>query len=135
VTVRFAGVPQVDDLAFHADGGFFAPVAGDDLPVQDHMSEAVVFGPFQCLVQAGGLFGEDRDHFVPVPVGGGPGNAMVAGQCVRGGAVAEPPQAQHRLPKQVSALLPVGVPRRRPSAHSSFAVNWTSSLGTSSVAR
>ena len=46
----------------------------------------------------------------------------------------------HRSPstacrKQVSARLPRRIPRRRRSAHSSFAPNCTSSLGTSSVAR
>src|SRR6266513_2563808 len=86
VGVRLPGVPQVDDLAFHADGGFFAPVGWDDLAVQDHVREPLVFGAFQRLVQ-------------------------------------------------VSGRLPRGVPRRRRSASSSLAVNCTSSLGTSSVAR
>ena len=36
-------------------------VAGDDLPVQDHVREARVFGPFQRLVQFGGLISEHRD--------------------------------------------------------------------------
>ena len=99
------------------------------------MGQALALGPPQRLVQVRSLAGEYRDHFVHIPVGGGPGDAVVAGQCLGSGAVAEPPQAQHRLPKQVSALLPRGVPRRRRSAHSSFAVNCTSSLGTSSVAR
>jgi hypothetical protein len=31
VAVGLAGVPQVDDLAFHADSGFFAPVGRDDV--------------------------------------------------------------------------------------------------------
>src|SRR6266480_1351742 len=51
VGVRLAGVPQVDDLAFDADGWLFAPVGGDDLPVQDHMGQALVLGPLQRLVQ------------------------------------------------------------------------------------
>ena len=79
--------------------GLFAPVAGDDLPVQDHMGQALVLGPPQRLVQVRGLAGEYRDHFVHIPVGGGPGDAVVAGQCLGTGAVAEPPQAQHRLPE------------------------------------
>jgi hypothetical protein len=32
MSMRLAGVPQVNDLAFYADGRFLAPVAGDDLP-------------------------------------------------------------------------------------------------------
>ena len=37
--------------------GSFAPVAGDDLPVQDHMEQALVPRPFQRLAQVRGLFG------------------------------------------------------------------------------
>jgi hypothetical protein len=94
-----AGVPQVDDLAFYADRGLFAPVAGDDLAVQDHVRESLVLGAFQGLAQVRGPFCEDVDDLVPVPVGGGPGDAVITGQGVGAGAVAEPPQAQHRLPE------------------------------------
>ena len=97
--VGLAGVPQVDDLAFHADGLLPAPVGGDDLAVQDHVREALVPGPFQRLAQLRGLFGEHRDDLVQVAVGGGPGDAVVAGQRIGGGAVAEPAQPQHRLPE------------------------------------
>jgi hypothetical protein len=97
--VGLAGVPQVDDLAFYADGWFFAPVGGDDLAVQDDVGEFLVFGAFQGLVQVRGLAGEDLDDLVQVPAGGGPGDAVITGQCVQGGAVAEPPQAQHRFPE------------------------------------
>src|SRR6266571_551826 len=98
VAVSFSGVPQVDDLAFDADGGFFAPVGGDDLAVQDHVGESGVFGPFQGLVQVRGLFGEDLGDLVQIPVGGGPGDAVIPGQSTGAGAVAEPAQRQHRLP-------------------------------------
>jgi hypothetical protein len=37
VRMGLAGVPQVEDLAFDADGGLFALVGRDDLPVQDYM--------------------------------------------------------------------------------------------------
>jgi len=47
---------------FHADGGLFAPVAGDDLPVQDHMRETFVFGPLQRFAQVRSLFREHLDH-------------------------------------------------------------------------
>ena len=97
--VRLAGVPQVDDLAFDADGLLPAPVTGDDRAVQDHMREALVLGPLQRLVQIWRLPGEHRDDLVQVPVGGGPRDAMVAGQRVGGGPVAEPAQPQHRLPE------------------------------------
>ena len=97
--MRLPGVPQVDDLAFDADGRLFAPVAGDDLPVQDHVGKALVPGPLQRLAQFRGLLGEHRNHLVQVAVSGGPRDAVITGQRVRGGAVAEPAHAQHRLPK------------------------------------
>jgi len=99
VTVGFAGVPQVDDLAFCADRWFFAPVAGDDLPVQDHMREALARGPLQRFAQVRGLARERGDDLVPVPVSGGPRDAVIAGQRLGGRPVTEPAQAQHRLPK------------------------------------
>jgi hypothetical protein len=77
----------------HAEG----PVALDDRTVQDHVGKALVFGPFQRLAQAWGLSGEHRDDLLQVPVGGGPRDAVIAGQGVGGGAVAEPPQPQDRL--------------------------------------
>ena len=130
-----AGVPQVDGLAADADGLLPAPVAGDDLAVQDHVRKPLVPGPFQRPAQVRGLIGQHRDDLVEVAVGGGPRDAVIAGQRIGGGPVAEPPQPQHACQQQVSARLPRGVPRRRRSACSSFAVNWASSLGTSSVAR
>jgi len=97
--MRLPRIPQVDDLALEADGRLFAPVAGDDLPVQDHVREPLVPGPLQRLAQVGGLPGQHGDDLIEVAVGGGPGDAMVAGQRVRGSAVAVPPHAQHGLPK------------------------------------
>jgi hypothetical protein len=99
VGVGLAGVPQVDDLAFHANGRLFAPVGRDDLAVQDHVREPLVFGSFQRLVQVRSLLCEDGDHLVHIPVGGGPGDAVVTGQRPGAGAVAEPPHTQHGLPK------------------------------------
>jgi hypothetical protein len=97
--VGLAGIPQVDDLALDTAGGFFAPVAGDDLAVQDHMGKALLSRSFQRLAQFWGLRGEHLDDLVPVAVGRGPGDLMVAGQRARRGAVAEPAQPQHRLPE------------------------------------
>jgi hypothetical protein len=94
-----AGIPQVDDLALDTAGGFFAPVAGDDRAVKDHVGEALLPCSLQRLVQVRGLRGEHLDDPVPVPVGRGPGDLVVAGQRVRRGAVAEPAQPQHRLPE------------------------------------
>src|SRR5215468_3648810 len=99
VGVCLPGVPQVDDLAFHADGGFFAPVGRDDLPVQDHVRKSLAPGPLQRVGQARGPGCQHGDDLVDVAVGGSPGDAVVAGQCVGGGAVAEPPQRHHGLPK------------------------------------
>jgi len=125
MAVRLAGVPQVDDLAFYADSWFFAPVTGDDLPVQDHMRKALVFGPFQRFAQVRSLFGEYGDHFVHIPVGGGPRDAVVTGRRVRGGAVAEPAHPQHSLPKagqrpaaaRGAAPPPLGEQQRRDELH------------------
>jgi hypothetical protein len=59
---------------------------------------------------------------------------MITGQRIPGSAVAKPPQPHNGLPET----------RQRPAAargaaaplaHSSFATNWASSLGTSSVPR
>jgi hypothetical protein len=94
-----AGIPQVNELAFHANGRLFAPVAGDDLPVQDHMRKALVFGPLQRFAQVRSLSGEHGDHLVQVTVGGGPRDAVIPGQRVSGGVAAEPAQTQHGLPK------------------------------------
>src|SRR6266566_2193803 len=68
--LRLAGVPQVDYLAFHADCRLFAPVAGDDLPVQDHMRKARVPGPLQRFAQVRSLVREYGDHLVHIPVAG-----------------------------------------------------------------
>jgi hypothetical protein len=99
VGVGLARVPQVDGLAGNADGRLFAPVAGDHLAVQDHMSESLVPGPLQSRAQAGRLRGEHRDDLVHIPVGSGPRDAVVAGQRIAGGAVAEPAQPRNGLPK------------------------------------
>ena len=63
------------------------------------MWQALVPGPFQRLAQFRRLLCQHRDDLVQVAVGGGPGDAMVAGQRISGGAVAEPAQAQDRLPE------------------------------------
>src|SRR5260370_35931126 len=97
--MRLARVPQVDDLALDADGGLLAPVAGDDLPVQDAVREPLVPGPLQRLAQVRGLLRQRDDDLIEVAVGGGPRDAVVPGQRVGSGAVAEPPQAQRRLPE------------------------------------
>ena len=69
------------------------------VPSGEEVRQAVVLGPFQRVTQVQGLGGGHVDHLIPVPVGGGPGYPMVAGQRVGAGAVAELAQAQHRLPK------------------------------------
>ena len=63
------------------------------------MGQAGVSGPLQRLAQVRGLGREHLDDLVQVPVGGGPGDAVITGQRARAGAVAEPAQRQHRLPK------------------------------------
>jgi hypothetical protein len=119
-----------------ADRGFPAAICFDDGPVEDHVRQPLVPGPTPGPRAAPGLSGQHLDHLVQVAVGGGPGDAVVAGQRPGGGAVTEPAPAQHRLPEAGQrARLPFGVLRRRRSAASSFATNCTSSLGTSSVAR
>ena len=90
----------------------------------EDVREALVPGPSQRFAQVRGLVREHGDHLVPVPAGGGPRDAVIAGQCLGGRAVAEPAQAQHSLPTAGPAR---GVPRRRCSAASSFATNCTSS--------
>jgi hypothetical protein len=74
-------------------------VAWDYLPVQDQVREALVLGALQRLAQVRGLLCQDDDDFIEVAVGGGPRDAVVTGQRISGGAVAEPPQPQHRLPE------------------------------------
>lgn len=59
--------------------------AGDDRSVRDHVREALVTGPLQRLAQVRCLLGQHRDDLVRVPVGGGPGDAVIAGQGVGGG--------------------------------------------------
>ncbi len=75
------------------------PVAGDNLPVQDHVGEALVVGPLQRLRQVRGLLRQHDDYLIEIAVGGGPRDAMVVGQYIGGGAVMESPQAQQCLPK------------------------------------
>jgi hypothetical protein len=76
--VGLAGVPQVDDLAFQADRRLFAPVAGHDLPIQDHMRTALPLGPLQRLVQVRSLFGEHGDQLVQVATPSAPGGRWQA---------------------------------------------------------
>ena len=95
----FAGIPHVDELALDADSLLPAPVRRDDRAVQDHMRKALVTGPLQRLAQIRSLVREYRDHFLHIAVGGSPRDAVIAGQGIRGYAVAEPPQPQHRLPE------------------------------------
>ena len=84
---------------FHAEGRLFAPVAGDDLPVQDHMRKALAPGPLQRFAQVRSLVREHGDHLVHIPVAGGPRDAVIPGQRLGGGVVAEPAHTQHGLPK------------------------------------
>jgi hypothetical protein len=109
--------------------------AGMIFPFRITWGKALVPGPFQRLAQIRGLGGEHRDNLLQVPVGGGSRDAMVTGQRIRGGAVAEPPQPQHRLPETRQRPAALGVPRRRHSASSIWAANQASSLRTSTVAR
>jgi pyruvate/2-oxoglutarate dehydrogenase complex dihydrolipoamide acyltransferase (E2) component len=63
------------------------------------MRKALASGPLQRLAQVRRLAREHGDDLVEVAVGGGPRDAVVAGQRIGGGTVAEPPQAHHGLPK------------------------------------
>ena len=112
--MSLAGVPQVDGLALGADGFLPAPVGGDDFAVQDHMGQAVVVGPFQRLTQIGGQVRQDGDELLQVAVGGGPRDAMVTGERVGAGAVAEPPQPQYRLAKATQRPAALGCPTPPP---------------------
>src|SRR5215470_3362516 len=73
--------------------------AGMTFPSRITCEKPLVFGPLQRLGQVRGLLGQHGDDLIEVPVGGGPGDAVVAGQRVGAGAVAEPPQPHHGLPK------------------------------------
>jgi Prokaryotic E2 family E len=90
------------------------PVRGEDgldvaaVTVRLAGGESGVFGPFQRFAQVRGLAGEDLDDLVQVPVGGGPRDAVIAGQGVRAGAVAEPAQHQHGLPEAGQRPAPRG---------------------------
>jgi hypothetical protein len=99
VMAALAGVPQVDGLAFHAGGLLPAPVRRDDLAVQDHECRAFGQGAGQGLRQLRGPGSQHSDHLVHVPVSSSPRDAMIGGQRPNGCAVAEPAQAQHRLPE------------------------------------
>jgi len=50
--------PQVDLLALDAGGLLAAPVGGEDLPVEDHVGQALILGPVGGVVQVRGLVGE-----------------------------------------------------------------------------
>ena len=131
----FAGVPQVDDLALDADGRLFAPVTRDDLAVQDYVREPLIPGPFQRLAQFWGLAGEHRDHLIDIAIGGGPGDAVVTGQRIGGGAVAEPAQPQHRLAKTAQRPAPFRGAAAVAFGEQQLRDELGQFLGTSSVAR
>jgi hypothetical protein len=115
-----AGVPQVDDLALDAAGRFFAPVAGDDLAVQDYVGKALLPRPFQGLAQIRGLPGEHLDDLVPVAVRRDPGRSYGRGparpgRCGRGtSAVPARPARSRSAPCCLSACR--GGPARLPAA-------------------
>jgi hypothetical protein len=135
MSMSFAGIQQVNGLATDADGLLAAPVRQDDRAVQDHVRQAFLAGSFQGLAQIRSLAGPYRDYLVEIAVGSSPRDAMVTGQCIGGGPVADQRRPSTVCQKQVSARLPFGVPRRRRSAASRLAVNCASSLGTSTTAR
>ena len=99
VNMSLAGVPHVDDLAADAEGLLPTPVARNDRAVQDHVRKPLGPGPFQRRAQVRGLVGQHCDDLVQVAVGGGPRDAVAAGQRIRSGAVAEPAQSQDGLPE------------------------------------
>ena len=86
-------------------------------------------------MQVWGLGGEDLDPFGQVAVRGGPGHAEPGAEQGLVLALAEPRQDQNGLVEAGQRTGPVRVPRARRSAVSSRARYWTSSLGTSSMAR
>lgn len=51
VLAGFAGVPQIDRFPLHAGGFLAAPVAGEDLAVEDQMRTVVVAGMLDGFVQ------------------------------------------------------------------------------------
>jgi hypothetical protein len=87
----------VDLLALHAGHLLRDAVGGEQLAVQDHEGDAFLPGPFQGLVQARGLHGENLGALADVPVRGGAGDAVVAAGLLNPGAVPEPPQDQDCL--------------------------------------
>jgi hypothetical protein len=78
---------------------FAAPVGLDDCPVQDHVRQPVAAGSVQRLVQVRSLSGQEIDDLVHIPAGRRPADLVISGQGFGAGAVAEPPQPQHRLPE------------------------------------
>ena len=95
--VVLAGVPGIDLLAFHAGHLLGQAVAAEELAVQDHEGDAFLSCPLQGLVQVRGLGGEDVSALADIAVGGGAGDAVVAGELLRPGAVAEAAQDQDCL--------------------------------------
>ena len=82
------------------------------------MRQALVAGPFQGLAQVRGLLGQHRDDLVQVAVGGGPGDAVVAGQriggwCGRGTSAAPAPPARSRSAPGCRAGCRAGAARRQ----------------------
>lgn len=97
VGLGFAGVPEVDLLAFDAGGLLRAAIGGDDDSIQYEVEQAPLAGLFQGLVEVGGLAGEHGGALVDVAVGGGAGDVVVGGQAGGVGAVAEVAQDQDGL--------------------------------------
>jgi hypothetical protein len=61
--------------------------------------KSLALGPFQHSAQVWGLLCQHEDDLIEVAVGGSPGNAVVAGQRVSSGAIAESSQPRHRRPE------------------------------------
>lgn len=93
----FAGEPGVDGFAFHAGGLDAAPIGVEDLAVEDEVGDAVGDGAVQCLVEAGGLAGQDVDDLVQVAVGGGLGEPECDAVQADVGLGAEPGQGEQGL--------------------------------------
>jgi hypothetical protein len=135
VGAGLAAVPEVNVLAADAGGLLPAPAGADERAVQDHVRQALTDGPVQGTAQVRGPGREHPGDLVQVPAGGGPGDAVVAASVSGLARSRNQRSPSTACQKQVSARRPRGVPRRRRSAASSFAVNWIVSLGTPDLAR
>ena len=67
--------PGVNRFAFDAERRFGHPVAVEQLAVENDVGPAFGGDPAECGLQVLCLGGQDRDAFVAVAVGGGPGDA------------------------------------------------------------